>query len=83
MDKSTPTVTIGPFARAALLRVYLWDITYLTGQTGGPYYSDRTPVNHALLWPSANPYTVHMADSEASGEYLHTTRELSMSHPTA
>lgn len=56
-EQSSPDVTIGPFAQATSVRVFLDD-----NRCGTRYYSDGTPVDHVEV-TGANPYLLNFADS--------------------
>ena len=66
---STPEadVTIGPFATATTLRVFLTDDT-----CNFTYYSDGTPVDHVIV-DGSNPYSLRFADAGAFCERTLTT----------
>ncbi len=52
-----PNVTIGPFATAMTLRVFMTD-----NHCVFTYYSDGTPVDHVIV-SGSNPYSLRFADS--------------------
>jgi hypothetical protein len=62
-----PDVTIGPFATAATLRVFLTD-----NHCSFTYYSDGTPVDHVIV-SGTNPYSLRFADSGGFCEHTTTT----------
>ncbi len=64
---SGPNVTIGPFATAQTLRVYLTD-----NHCGITYYSDGTPIDHVIV-SGANPYSLRWSDAGGFCERQNTT----------
>src|SRR5262245_7109910 len=54
--RSESNLTVGPFGTSQSFRVYLAD-----GTCNTIYYSDGTPVNHALV-SGSNPYTIAIND---------------------
>ena len=62
-----PNVTIGPFATAQTLRVFLTD-----NHCGMTYYSDGTPVDHVIV-SGSNPYSLRWSDSGGFCERANTT----------
>jgi predicted heme/steroid binding protein len=65
---SGPNVTIGPFATATTLRVFMTDNTcqFTT------YYSDGTPVDHVIV-SGSNPYSLRFSDAGGFCERQTTT----------
>jgi hypothetical protein len=62
-----PNVTIGPFASATTLRVFMTDNTcHFT------YYSDGTPVDHVIV-SGSNPYSLRFSDAGGFCERTTTT----------
>jgi len=62
-----PNVTIGPFATAQTLRVYLTD-----NHCGITYYSDGTPIDHVIV-SGTNPYLLRWSDAGGFCERKNTT----------
>ncbi len=62
-----PNVTIGPFATAQTLRVFLTD-----KHCGTTYYSDGTPIDHVIV-SGANPYSLRWSDGGGFCERANTT----------
>jgi hypothetical protein len=62
-----PNVTIGPFATAQTLRVFLTD-----NHCGVTYYSDGTPVDHVIV-SGSNPYSLRWSDGGGFCERANST----------
>lgn len=62
-----PNLTIGPFATAQTLRLYLTD-----NHCGITYYSDGTPIDHVIV-SGTNPYSLRWSDAGGFCERQNTT----------
>lgn len=62
-----PNVTIGPFAAATTVRVFMTD-----NHCGFTYFSDGTPVDHVII-SGSNPYSLRFADGGGFCEHASTT----------